>query len=106
MPRSANPIFESQRLAKLTERSRNRLIQTEFSLIGTFCDLAESQARLGHRKRVEELVKKARIAAKAIQHFSPEHLPDAERFEVHRRLDEIAHRLRALALTASVQPHA
>jgi hypothetical protein len=56
MPRLADPIFESQRLAKLTERSLNRLIQTEFSLIATFCDLAESEARLGHRERVEELI--------------------------------------------------
>lgn len=100
MPRLADPIFESQRLAKLTERSLNRLIQTEFSLIATFCDLAESEARLGHRERVEELIKKARIAAKAIQHFSRKQLPDAERFEVHRRLDEIEHRLRALARAA------
>jgi hypothetical protein len=97
MPRSANPVFESQRLAKLTERSRNRLIQTEFLLIGTFCDLAESEARLGHRNRVGELIKKARIAAEAIQHFSRKQLSDAERLEVHRLLDEIEPRLRALA---------
>ena len=100
MPRSANPVFESQRLAKLTERSLNRLIQTEFLLIGTFCDVAESEARLGHRKRVLELIEKARIAAKAIQHFSRRQLSDAERSEVDRRLDEIEHRLRALACAA------
>jgi hypothetical protein len=97
MPRFANPVFESRHLAKLTERNLNCLIQTEFLLIGTFCGLAESEARLGHRNRVQELVKKAEIAAKAIQYFSRKELPGADRVEVLRCLDQIEHRLRALA---------
>ena len=87
MPRPADGISESQRLAKLTQRNLHRLIETEFSLIISFCAVAESEALLGHRERVRGLLKKTRIAAKAIQYFSRKELPDADRFEVRRRLD-------------------
>lgn len=92
----ADVISEGQRLANLTELNLHRLIETEFSLIISFCDVARSEARLGHRERVRELLKKAGVAAKAIRRFSRGRLSDAKRLEVCRRVDEIENRLSTL----------
>ena len=67
MPRFANPFFESQRLAKLTERNRNCLVQTEFLLIATFCDLWSPRRGLAPQSRGTR--QESPIAAKAIQYF-------------------------------------
>jgi hypothetical protein len=93
MPRPADGISGSQRLEELTERNLHRLIETEFSLITTFCDIAESEVRLHHGERARGLLQKAALAAKQVRRFSRELLSDAERLEVRQRVDEIENRL-------------
>ncbi len=72
-------------------------METEFSLIISFCAVAESEARLGHRERVRGLLNKAEVAAKAIRHFSRGRLPDAKQLEVRQRVEEVENRLSRLA---------
>lgn len=97
MPRQADVVSQSQRLANLTERNLHRLIETEFSLITSFCDIAESEVRLQHRERAQGLLQKAVLTAKAIRHISRRQLPNAKPLEVHSRVDELENRLSALA---------
>lgn len=97
MPRPAHGISENQHLAKLTERNLQQLIETEFSLIISFCAVAEFEAPLGHRERVRGLLNKAGVAAKAIRHFSRGLLPDAKQLDVRQRVEEIENRLSTLA---------
>ncbi len=90
-------LQESKRLQRQVESGRRKLIEGEFALAGTLCDLAETECRLHSYRHAAELAAKARQAAETI-HRIVQHatLPPPERDAIHRKLLVLEARFREL----------
>jgi hypothetical protein len=93
--------FDPNRTEKLIEQSeeqRLRLIESEFTFAHTYCDLAETEAKLGNRKHAQELVAKVRQAVGvAKHHMERARTTRPEHDDMRRQLDQVEERLQAVS---------
>ncbi len=89
-----DPGRDLQRLEGVTKRNREQFIESEFSLAFTFCDLAETEYKLGNREHADNLVMRASEAAnKATEYLSDRDLPPQQVAEMRRQLDQLRKKL-------------
>lgn len=94
MARPNDPGRDLQRLEGVTKRNREQFIESEFSLASTFCDLAETEYKLGNREHADTLVMRASEAAdKATEYLSGRDLPEEQGAEMRRQLEQLRRKL-------------
>ncbi len=90
-------LQDSKRLRRQVESGRQKLIEGEFALAGTLCDLAETEYRLRSYRHATELVAKARQAAETVRRLM-RHATSTqpERDAIRHRLLRVEARFREL----------
>lgn len=88
----------TETLIERSEQQRLRLIESEFTFAHTYCDLAETEAKLGNHKHARDLIDKVRQAmAVAKRHMEHARTTQAAHDEMRRQLDQVEERLQLLS---------
>ncbi len=97
MNRNDEPGAKLRRLDGVLKRNRALFLESEFSLAFTFCDLAETEYKVGNRQHAERLVKRAtEAAAKAGEYLENSGFPEKQVEEMRGQLEQLRERLREL----------
>ena len=81
-------------LIQQSEQQRVRLIESEFTVAHTYCDLAETEAKLRNRKHARELIDKVKLALGVAKHHierAPANTLGND--DMRRQLDELEERV-------------
>jgi hypothetical protein len=96
--RGENLLEKSRELAKQTQKSRERMIQSELTVAKTFCDLAETEARVGNVKHLRAVVRGANKAFEEIRkQLNQSDFDDKRSERVSRQVEDLKVRLKAAA---------